>query len=203
MRGAPVAVNCAKALAWVSEPQRGAAMTAQRIHIVGASGSGTTTLGAALAQVMGVPHEDSDSYFWQPTEPPFTTQRPQGERLSMLKAALPSDGRWVLSGSLLSWGLEVASRFDLVVFLYLDPAVRMARTVAREQRRYGERIAPGGDLHEAHKAFLAWSRGYDDGSTGGRSLASHRAWLTTLTCPVLEISDGLTVEESVRRVLAA
>ena len=80
-------------------------MTAQRIHIVGASGSGTTTLGAALAQVMGVPHEDSDSYFWQPTEPPFTTQRPQGERLSMLKAALPSDGRWVLSGSLLSWGL--------------------------------------------------------------------------------------------------
>ena len=37
---------------------------------------------------------------------------------------------WVISGSLLSWGLEVADRFDLVVFLYLDPEIRMARSVA-------------------------------------------------------------------------
>lgn len=84
-------------------------MAAQRIHIVGASGSGTTTLGAALAAEMGVAHQDSD-HFWLPTEPPFTTQRPQDERLPMLKAALPAEESWVISGSLLSWGLEVAPR---------------------------------------------------------------------------------------------
>lgn len=177
-------------------------MTARRIHIVGASGSGTTTLGAALAAAMGAPHQDSDSFFWRPTEPPFTTQRPQEERLAMLKAALPADGSWVLSGSLLSWGLEVVDRFDLVVFLYLDPEIRMARSLARERARYGDRILPGGDMHEIHAKFVAWSRGYDDGSNGGRSLPGHRAWLSTLTCPVLEISDAPTVEESVARVLA-
>ncbi|CAN5896862.1 adenylate kinase [soil metagenome] len=177
-------------------------MTAKRIHVVGASGSGTTTLGAALATALAVPHQDSDFFFWLPTEPPFTTQRPQDERLPMLKAALPADGSWVISGSLLSWGLEVADRFDLVVFLYLDPDIRMARSIAREQARYGDRILPGGDMHEAHQKFMTWSWGYDDGSNGGRSLATHRLWLSSLTCPVLEITDAPTVEESVRRVLA-
>ena len=178
-------------------------MAAQRIHIVGASGSGTTTLGAALAQAMNAPHQDSDHFFWLPTEPPFTTQRRQDERLAMLKVALPADGSWAISGSLLSWGLEVAPYFDLVVFLYLDPKIRMARSIAREGLRYGDRIAPGGDMHEAHQKFMTWSRGYDDGSNGGRSLATHRAWLSTLTCPVLEITGTPTVEESVARVLMA
>nr|QQZ50541.1 hypothetical protein JKL49_03050 [Phenylobacterium glaciei] len=50
---------------------------------------------------------------------------------------------------------------------------------------------------------MTWSRGYDDGSTGGRSLASHRAWLSTVACPVLEIRDAPSVEASVARVLAA
>ncbi|WP_310542083.1 hypothetical protein [Phenylobacterium sp.] len=177
-------------------------MAAQRIHIVGASGSGTTTLGAALAQAMDVPHQDSDHFFWLPTEPPFTTQRPQPERAALLSAAVPANESWVLSGSLLSWGLEVVGRLDLVVFLYLDPEIRMARSLARERLRYGDRIEPGGDMHEAHVKFMTWSRGYDDGSNGGRSLASHRSWLSTLTCPVLEITDAPSVEESVRRVLA-
>ncbi|HQT55995.1 MAG TPA: hypothetical protein PKX06_21315, partial [Phenylobacterium sp.] len=134
-------------------------MAAQRIHIVGASGSGTTTLGAALAQAMDVPHQDSDHFFWLTTEPPFTAQRPQEDRLPMLKAALPADASWVISGSLLSWGLEVADRFDLVVFLYLDPEIRMARSMARERLRYGDRILPAGDMHEAHVKFMTWSRG--------------------------------------------
>ena len=58
-------------------------------------------------------------------------------------------------------------------------------------------------MHEAHQKFMTWSRGYDDGSNGGRSLATHRAWLSTLTCPVLEITGTPTVEESVARVLMA
>nr|QQZ50540.1 hypothetical protein JKL49_03045 [Phenylobacterium glaciei] len=117
-------------------------MTAGRIHVVGASGSGTTTLGAALAQAMGVPHQDSDHFFWLPTDPPFTTQRSQEERVAMLKAALPADESWVISGSLLSWGREVEDRFDLIVFLYLDPEIRMARSIAREQARFGAGSRP-------------------------------------------------------------
>jgi hypothetical protein len=36
----------------------------KRIHILGASGSGTTTLGHALAARLQCPHFDTDAYFW-------------------------------------------------------------------------------------------------------------------------------------------
>ena len=39
----------------------------QRIHILGASGSGTTTLGRALAERLQCRHFDTDDYFWLPT----------------------------------------------------------------------------------------------------------------------------------------
>ena len=42
---------------------------------MGASGSGTTTLGAALGARLGCRHVDSDDLFWVKTEPPFTLQR--------------------------------------------------------------------------------------------------------------------------------
>ena len=41
-----------------------------RIHILGASGSGTTTLGRALAARLQCPHFDTDDCFWLPTDPP-------------------------------------------------------------------------------------------------------------------------------------
>ena len=48
---------------------------------MGASGSGTTTLGAALGARLGWRHVDSDDLFWERTEPPFTTQRAREARL--------------------------------------------------------------------------------------------------------------------------
>lgn len=39
-----------------------------RLFIMGASGSGTTTLGRAIANEWAVPHADADDYFWQPTK---------------------------------------------------------------------------------------------------------------------------------------
>jgi adenylate kinase family enzyme len=47
----------------------------QRIHILGASGSGTTTLGRALSERLQCPHFDTDNYFWLPTDPPWVQSR--------------------------------------------------------------------------------------------------------------------------------
>jgi hypothetical protein len=45
----------------------------------GASGSGTSAMGAALARRL-VPRADRDSLYWLPTDPPFTTPRPSQAR---------------------------------------------------------------------------------------------------------------------------
>src|ERR1700743_2346674 len=96
-----------------------------RIHILGASGSGTSTLGAALAQRLGVAHADSDSFYWLPTDPPYTTPRPPEDRQALLDRRLPPGGDWVFSGAATKWAASLEPWFDLVVFLRLDPAVRM------------------------------------------------------------------------------
>ena len=108
----------------------------QRIHIVGASSSGTTTLGAALAGRLGVKHLDTDNYFWEATDPPFTTKRPEAERVALMEAALAGADGWVISGSLIGWGDVFVPRFDLVVFLHVPHEVRMERLMARERARY-------------------------------------------------------------------
>jgi adenylate kinase family enzyme len=174
-----------------------------RFHIVGASGSGTTTLGAAIARETGCKHLDTDDFFWLPTDPPFTTKRPVEERLLLMERALDSQPSWVITGSLMGWGDVLISRFDLVVFLYTPPDVRIERLLERERRRYGPQIDPGERMYDIHKAFMDWAKGYDDPDFDGRSLAKHRKWLRALPCPVVEIDGTPSLDESVARVLSA
>ncbi len=172
-----------------------------RIHVLGAAGSGSTTLGEAIARRLGIPHADADRFFWMPTDPPFTTRRPRGERLAMLMRQLPADADWVFSGSAISWATALEQAYDLIVFLRLDPAIRMRRLRRRETARYGARIEPGGDMANASAAFLRWAEAYDSAGPAQRSLAAHEAWLVGQTADVLRLDSEAPVETLVTAVL--
>jgi adenylate kinase family enzyme len=175
-----------------------------RIHILGASGCGTTTLGTALAERLEAPQLDTDDYFWEPSEPPFQTPRPRDERQAQLARDLDAHASWVLSGSLCGWGDVFIPRFDGVVFLRVTTEVRLARLRERELVRFGEAaLSPGGAMHENHREFLDWAAAYDDGGLSMRSLARHREWLERLPCPVLRLEGVLAVDEQVERVVAS
>ena len=176
-------------------------MTGRRIHVVGASGSGTTTLGAALAEAVGARHLDTDEYFWMPTTPPFEQPRDPEARRTLLGADLTRHPAWVLSGSLCGWGDVFIPLFDLVVFLAVPTPVRLERLRARERARYGADVAEGGPLQAKCTAFLAWAASYDDGPAVERSRAMHEAWLAKLPCPVLRLEDLDDVETRMKRVL--
>ena len=172
------------------------------MHILGASGSGTTTLGAAVAARLVHAHLDTDDFFWFPTEPKFEKIRPREERVALLGAALDRPGGWVLSGSLCGWGDVFIPRFDLVVFIYLPPDLRLARLARREVGRYGaEAIAPGGVHRAKYEAFMAWAAAYDAGGVE-RNRTMHEQWLTALPCPVLRLTTVAPVTEHVEAVLA-
>jgi adenylate kinase family enzyme len=171
------------------------------IHVMGASGSGTTSLGHALADELGVRHLDTDHFFWVPTDPPFTTQREVGERIAMLREQAPPDAGWVLSGSALKWAAEFEPLYDLIVFLRIDPALRMERIIRREEARYGDRIKPGGDMAKQSGEFLEWAASYDTAGPERRSLAAHEKWLETQTAPVLRLDSSRPVKDLVAEVL--
>ena len=92
---------------------------------------------------LGVPHLDTDDFYWLPTNPPFTTKRPAAKRITLLLERLASRPGWVLSGRALNWGEPFEPLYDFIVFLTLDPNVRMDRIRRRELARYGDRIQPG------------------------------------------------------------
>jgi adenylate kinase family enzyme len=174
-----------------------------RVHIVGASGSGTTTLGRALAGRLGGPHHDTDDFFWLPSTPPFQHVRERGARQALLGDALAREPGWVLSGSLCGWGDRFIPLFELVVFLWIPPEVRMARLRARERARYGAAIEPGAPLHERSEQFLAWAAGYDEVlAPPERCRRLHDEWLAALPCPVVRFHDTAPTEEHVARLEA-
>ena len=172
-------------------------MLRSRVHVTGASGSGTTTLARALADRWAVPHADTDDYFWMPTNPPYVSTRPAPNRVALMREVFVPREAWVLSGSLGDWGESVVAECDAVVFLSLDPAERIRRLEQREvQRRAGGEYDP-----VAWDEFLDWAKGYDDPSFEGRSRAGQEAWLRRMGKPVLRLDAVAPVGELLDAVL--
>jgi adenylate kinase family enzyme len=178
-------------------------MKTRRIHVTGASGSGVTTLGRAVADALALPHHDVDDYQWLPTVPPYRTLRPVADRLRLMGEMFLDRADWVLSGSLDRWGGPVVPLFDLVVFLRVPTEIRIARLHAREARHFGtDAVGRGGWRHAETEEFIDWASHYDDGSRDGPHLMRHEAWLATLACPVLRLDGSRPTSDLVREVVA-
>lgn len=172
-----------------------------RIHIFGASGSGVTTLGKVLSEKLGFPYFDSDDYFWEKSDPPFTKKRETAARNASLQKDLQAFPHWVLGGSVINWDDTFFTQFELAVFLWLPPAVRLARLRQREWERYGNIIFLDPERNRLYNEFLQWASGYDDNSINGRTLTAHEAWIRRLSCPVLEIREDIPTEKRMEIVL--
>jgi adenylate kinase family enzyme len=172
-----------------------------RIHIFGASGSGTTTLAKAICAKTGFAHLDSDSYLWAPTDPPFTTKRTPEERLALLRRDIDLTEHVVLSGSMVGWGDPLIPEFTLAVRLLTPSDVRMARLEKREYERFGSRIGPGGDMHEQHLAFLQWAAAYDTAGPEQRSIQQHDLWQKKLNCTLLVLNGSDPIDKLTETVL--
>ena len=91
----------------------------------------------------------------------------------------------------MGWGKALEDSFDVIVFLYVDTAVRLQRLQVRERARCG-RVDP---------AFLAWAAQYDTGPPEGRSLAKHNTWLASQPGRVVRLNGNATVVQNLSEVL--
>lgn len=171
-----------------------------KIHILGASGSGVTTLGLYLSQICGIPYFDNDDFFWERSDPPFTIRRDAELRNSLLLKAISGHDSWIVGGSMINWAVEL--EYDLVVFLLIPNEIRIERLKKRELERYGDIIYKDAKRNGLFKEFISWASGYDDNSTKGRTLFAHQQWLNTLHCPVLKLEGDLSVKERAGLILA-
>lgn len=173
----------------------------KRIHITGASGSGTSTLGKALSENLGYMHFDTDNYYWLSKPPLFTHKREISERQDLLRRDLEKYENWILTGSLCGWGDMFIPYFDLVVYLWIPKDIRIKRLMERERQRYGLDIEPGGSKYDSYMEFIEWASKYDEAGLEMRSRALHEYWMSTLNCPILKVEGDLTLEERLEVVL--
>ncbi len=175
-----------------------------RVHIMGASGAGVTSLGRALSDALAVPHHDTDDYYWRPTTPPYREQREVADRLRLMGEMFLDRPDWILSGSLDGWGSSIVPLLDLVIFVYVPTAIRLERLRVREAVHFGaDAVAPGGWRHQETQEFIEWASHYDDGSREGRNLARHQAWLEALQCRVIRLDGTQPIPDLVGRVLSS
>jgi hypothetical protein len=133
---------------------------------------------------------DVDDYFWLPTEPLYQRQREPSARLSLLVADLARVPYAVASGSVIQWGRELEDSFSLIVFLTLQPDLRLARLRQREVARFGQ----------ADAKFLESAMQYDEGRSEENSRIGDERWLAERSCPVLRIEGDIPVQEKLARV---
>ncbi|MBK1810816.1 AAA family ATPase [Clostridium sp. YIM B02505] len=158
------------------------------IHIYGASGSGTSTLGRFISEQLGYTFMDTDDYFWLPTDPKYIEKREKIERLQMMEKDILNSDKVVISGSLVDWGDDLIPYFTLVVRLVTDKNVRIERLKEREKKNFGSRIEIGGDMYKNHMAFIEWAAAYDTGDTNMRSKAEHDQWERLLKCKQITVN---------------
>lgn len=157
------------------------------ILITGAAGSGTSTLGKALANELNASFFEADDFYWLETSPPFTKKRPVEERQRLMITSLKSYPSAVVSGSVMKWGEQIENAFDVVIFLYVEAHIRLKRLREREIYLFGA----------ADPDFMEWAAQYDEGTAPGRSLARHRAWLEKRPCRVIKLEGAMSVSEQI------
>lgn len=143
--------------------------------MVGTSGSGKSTVAAALARRLGVPHVELDALHWLPG----WQERPKDEFRARLTEALAGDG-WVVDGNYGGRGRDLVwERCDTVLWLDLPRSTVMGQVARRTFARWWSGELLWGTNRESLRMTLAsrdsilwWAW-----STHGRRRAEYAALL--------------------------
>lgn len=161
-----------------------------KIIVCGGNGAGKSTLGRAIAQKFGWKFADIEDYYFagSNTEYDYEAARTKEEVTALLLEDMETHTDFVLAAVKGSYG-EAASMFDCAVFITAPIEVRMKRVRERSYKRFGDRILPGGDMHEKEERFfdMVENRSEDDVTE----------WLSSLNIPVIKVDGTQAIEKSV------
>ena len=165
------------------------------IMIIGPSASGKTTLGKKVAEILNLPYFDVDEFIWRFDTPElYTVMYSREEKISRLQNAIAPYEHFVMAGSMSSFHQAFDDSFSMMVFLYVEPDIRVQRANERAIQRFGERVLEGGDMYESNQDFLKQIRRYE--TDGSPNLAEQKAWMKSLSCKKLELDGTEPIEKN-------
>ena len=138
------------------------------IAIVGLNGSGKSTLGHALAKELSYYEIDVEDYYFPEQKEsrraalngeygdsldylgdmPYSVSRTKEEVEEGIAKDIVAHPRYILTGVTINWREEILSTIKYVFWLKTNTDERVRRVKDREERRWGIRVAEGGDMYE-------------------------------------------------------
>lgn len=173
-----------------------------KIHIIGGSGTGKSTLAKYISEKENIKWIDTDNYLWK--DDSFTVNNPIEIREKLYQSDMASCSSYVASGSIFSWCPKGFSDRDLLVFLSLDEEIRMDRLRNRETERNGFNEMWGDENGRYTNDFLEWCKTYltEKNASMAGTYAEQTYQITLSKSPVLKLDSSRPTEELYAEILS-
>ena len=183
------------------------------IAIVGLNGAGKSTLTHALAKQTGYFEMDVEDYYFPEqresrksaleNEPdidtacigkqPYSNSRIKLEVQAAILEDIKAHPQFILAGVTMNWREEILSKIDIVFWLQVPLDERLKRIQLREEKRFGTRALPGGDMYAQQMEFRKL--------VVNRDLAYVEESVKKLSCPVIVLDGTLPVTKNIEKLM--
>ncbi|ALS01557.1 hypothetical protein ATZ33_09295 [Enterococcus silesiacus] len=167
-----------------------------KLQLIGASGTGKSTLGNYIAEKKHIKWIDTDDYLWK--DKTFSENYPIEQRLKLYHDDREKFDHFVVSGSVFSWNPTGFTDRDLLVFLTIDDEQRFQRLIKREITRAGATSVWLDPQGNQTNDFLDWCKTYytaKDPSDIG-TFAEHSYQIAHSKSPVLKLDSSQPLDIS-------
>lgn len=188
-------------------------MEIRGIAILGLNGAGKSTLAHALSKEKGYFEMDVEDYYFPEQKQsrrrvledcvasaksdadgiPFAHARTKDEVQRALLVDMEAHPKFILSGVTMNWCEDILSRLDIAFWIQTPLEKRLDRIMQRDERRFGARVLPGGDLYDQQMQFRSMAQNRSDKMIEDSAM--------NLGCPVIILDGTLPVQELVRIAL--
>lgn len=162
------------------------------IAVVGGNGSGKSTFGKALADMLGYKHIDVEDYAFRDSAVPYTEPRPVSEMREMIFRDIQKHGDFVLSSVGGDMGEEINALYKTIVYIQVPLDVRMERVKQRAIDRFGNRVLAGGDMYAREQEFLNF--------VAVRTLERTDSWVQKAGLPVIYVDGTALVTDTAQQL---
>ena len=165
------------------------------ILICGLNGTGKSTLGKALAEMLQfyfIDHEDL--YFPEMgLDDRYASPHTREEAETRLFSEIQAHENFIFASVKGDYGEAVYPFFQYAVYLQVPKEIRLQRVENRSYQQFGNRMDSGGDLHDQEERFFQF--------VASRAENTVEEWLPCLNCPIIRIDGTKPIEENVHLIL--
>lgn len=165
------------------------------IIICGLNGTGKSTLGKALAKKLNFYFIDAEDLYFPKTDPHYIYASPrtreEAERLFLSK--IKANENFVFASVKGDYGESINPFFQYAVLIDVPKDIRVQRVKNRSFQKFGNRMLPGGDLHEQEEGFLNFVK--------SRTENAVEDWVQSLSCPIIRVDGTKPIAENTKLII--